>query len=374
MKRLLFTCLLGLSLIGCNKQQTKAVGEEGQIARGFSLQTYDAYTLATIYNPFNPEDVQGRYCLMTSDSIALPDSIRNTYTRVRVPIDKIATTSCTHIGFLEALDALDCLVGVSDPSLIYSQTVRHELAEGKIADLGSALQLNAEQLIAAQAQVILMSSYSADDPNIALMKKLGIPVIYENEWTESDPLGRAEWIRLIGAFVGKQAMADSIFERLRTDYQALADSIRQTIKPEERRSVISGGDYRGTWYVPAGGTYMGKLFRDAGVAYYYENDPGTASIPLQMEAVIQNMGNADIWLGAPATSLHQLAEISEKHTWFDAYQHHQVYNFDARTTASGGNDFWESGVVHPELILRDIHQAAYRADNQRFTYIHHLQD
>jgi iron complex transport system substrate-binding protein len=31
-----------------------------------------------------------------------------------------------------------------------------------------------------------------------------------------------------------------------------------------------------------------------------------------------------------------------------------VYNFLRRTTPSGANDFWESGVVHPERILRDL--------------------
>jgi hypothetical protein len=45
-----------------------------------------------------------------------------------------------------------------------------------------------------------------------------------------------------------------------------------------------------------------------------------------------------------------------KHTWFRSYQNGEVYNFLRRTTSSGANDFWESGVVHPERILHDLQQ------------------
>ena len=31
-----------------------------------------------------------------------------------------------------------------------------------------------------------------------------------------------------------------------------------------------------------------------------------------------------------------------------------VYNCDRRINPSGGNDFWESGVVRPDLVLRDL--------------------
>jgi iron complex transport system substrate-binding protein len=32
----------------------------------------------------------------------------------------------------------------------------------------------------------------------------------------------------------------------------------------------------------------------------------------------------------------------------------QVYNNNLRSTSAGGNDYWESGVVHPDLILADL--------------------
>jgi len=32
----------------------------------------------------------------------------------------------------------------------------------------------------------------------------------------------------------------------------------------------------------------------------------------------------------------------------------KVYNNNLRMSRGGGNDFWESGTVHPELILHDL--------------------
>ncbi len=99
---------------------------------------------------------------------------------------------------------------------------------------------------------------------------------------------------------------------------------------------------------------MGQLFRDAGYIYRYADDARTQSIPLTTEQVIQEFQEADIWVGVQASSLAELAQTDEKHTWFKAYQSGRVYSFMKRTTPTGGNDFWETGAVHPERILRDL--------------------
>ena len=39
---------------------------------------------------------------------------------------------------------------------------------------------------------------------------------------------------------------------------------------------------------------------------------------------------------------------------FAAYQNGNVWNNDARTSAMGGNDYYESAVAHPELVLADL--------------------
>lgn len=131
---------------------------------------------------------------------------------------------------------------------------------------------------------------------------------------------------------------------------------------------MSGMSWRGTWYVPAGGSFMGTLFKDAGAAYRYANNPSTSSIPLNLELVIQEFADADVWVGADVRTLAELKAMDAKHTWFSAYQTGHVYHYLKRALPSGANDFWESGVVHPERILQDL-QKVLRGDTTHLYYI-----
>ena len=122
---------------------------------------------------------------------------------------------------------------------------------------------------------------------------------------------------------------------------------------------MSGASYRGTWYVPSGTTYMGCLFRDAGAAYAFADECTNGSIPLTMEQALRAFSEADVWVGANARTMEELRAIDDHHTWFKAYKTGRVYHFYRRTNSTGGNDFWETGVVHPEIILRDLQWALY---------------
>ena len=55
-----------------------------------------------------------------------------------------------------------------------------------------------------------------------------------------------------------------------------------------------------------------------------------------------------------AASLKELAEIVPKFMDTRPVREGRVYNNNRRTNPSGGNDYWESGVIHPDLILQDL--------------------
>ena len=99
---------------------------------------------------------------------------------------------------------------------------------------------------------------------------------------------------------------------------------------------------------------MGRLFVDAGADYFYANDTTTGSLPLNFETVLNQFSKADVWLNAPVASLPELLKMDERHRLFTSAQQGNVYGFWARTKPSGANDFWESAVVHPDLVLKDV--------------------
>ena len=317
---------------------------------GFDISQSDDTTHITIHSPWQTGQVMAQYTITQ-------------------PLERVICTSATHIGFIHELGLTDKVIGTCRPKRIYNLTDEQRV---NMIDIGDDIQPNMEAILLTQPDAVIISTYAEGDKVPQQIEALGIPVFYCNEWTENTPLARAEWIRFFGAIFGCLDRADSIFNAVSEQYTQLLNNATQPYTmlnnaPPRKASIMSGMSFRGTWYVPAGGTFMGHLFRDAGAAYCYADNPSTESIPLTLEQALQDFAKADVWVGCNAYSLSELQALDQKHTWFKAFHTGQVYNFYRRTNAHGANDFWESGTVHPERILRDL-QHILQGDTSRLYY------
>ena len=344
MSRLYFIlCLFGLVCVACQPKSTPANTKSHNA--GFDIAQLGDTTHITIYSPWQKGQVMQKLSF-------------------RQPYERIVCTSATHMGFIHELGMMDKVVGVCRPERVYNFS---EEDRERIADIGDDMQPSMEKILLLNPDLVILYTYAQGDPIPAQVEALGIPILYCNEWTETTPLARTEWIRLFGAIFGCSTKADSIYASVRDAYAQLkVDSLKF-----KGKSIMSGMSWRGTWYVPAGGTFMGHLFRDAGAQYKYEDNPSTSSLPLTMEQALQDFAQADVWVGCEATSLKELEAIDSKHTWFKAFQTGQVYNFRRRALPSGANDFWESGTVHPERILQDL-QHILEGDTTQLHYAEKL--
>ena len=99
---------------------------------------------------------------------------------------------------------------------------------------------------------------------------------------------------------------------------------------------------------------MGQLFRDAGAGYFYANDTTTGSLPLNLETVLKNFAETDVWLNVNFSTIDALIKADSKHALFRPAKTGQVYNFNKRLIPSTANDFWESAVARPDLLLGDV--------------------
>lgn len=343
MSRLYFIlCLFGLVCVACQPTTNTSVTDD---TAGFTIDIQNDTTTITIYSPWQKGHVMQQLSFSQ-------------------PYERIVCTSATHMGFISELGMMDKVVGVCRPDRIYNLS---EEDRDRITDIGDDMQPSMEKILLLNPDLVILYTYAQGDPIPAQVEALGIPILYCNEWTETTPLARAEWIRVFGAVLGCPTKADSIFASVNDAYAQLkVNNLKHNGK-----SIMSGMSWRGTWYVPAGGTFMGNLFRDAGAQYKYEDNPSTSSIPLTMEQAIQDFAQADVWVGCEANSLKELEAIDKKHTWFNAFQTRQVYNFRRRALPSGANDFWESGTVHPERILQDL-QHILEGDTTQLYYVEKL--
>lgn len=342
--------LLGLSLLAtsCQKQQKLHGGSDPVCsfdAQFLRLTDTMGYCRVDVLNPWQEGQLLSRLYLVEDEAVETPTDAP----RVRVPLERLAVTSATQMGFLHALDADACVCALATPHLIYNAPA-HETV-----DLGEDFNLSVERLLFSTPQLVLMTSYGESLTNVARIREAGIPVLEIVEWMEQDPLGRAAWIRLYGALTGHRTEADTILAEVERDYCAIMQETQ--LAGSQACTLATGESYRGTWYVPSGSTYMGKLIAASGAQYAYSEKESVGSIPLTLEQALTTFSEADVWIGVNANTLDELADIDNKHTWMKAYQSGRVYNWRRRTTLAGGNDFWETGIVHPEYILQDIRWA-----------------
>jgi len=354
MRELFFYLLITLTVCSCgnSKQQTIDQSTPDSTlaithATGFKVDYFANYKRVTVFNPWQKDQISSIYYLVTKDSIQTPNASQT----LHIPLTSLAVTSCTHFEFLQLLGELNTVTGVCTPELIYNETLTTAYEKGTITSLGDAFHTNIERLLMLKPDALMLASYNQQDDNAKHLKTAGVPLLFNNEWTEQSLLARAEWIKFVAVFYNKEDIASAIFDTIVMNYNA-AKTLAQEI--DHKPTVLAGGNFKGTWYMPGGHSYMGRLFVDAGADYFYANDTTTGSLPLNFETVLNTFSQADVWLNAPVSSLPELLNMDERHKLFTSAQKGEVYGFWARMKPSGANDFWESAIVHPDLVLKDV--------------------
>lgn len=353
MRNILYSIFILFILASCTGNTAKAPNQQGldslelKYAQGFSIQYFADYKEVVVYSPWVKGTVYAKYYLVKDKNVKTPAD----GTKVQIPLNTLAATSVTHFEFLSLINELQTVNAVCSPNIIYNAEINKRLKEGKITDLGDAFNINVEKTLQLNPGAVMMSGYNQNDPYAQRVAQAGVPVIFNNEWMETSLLARAEWIKFVAAFYDKEKQADSIFmavDKRYNDIKAKAAGVKN--KPR----IMVGSNFRGTWYMPSGRNFMGKLFADAGAQYYYANDTTAGSLPLNVETVLKNFAETDIWLSCNFKTINELLKSDSKHGLFRPVKLQQVYSFNKRLLPSTANDFWESAVARPDLLLSDV--------------------
>jgi len=184
------------------------------------------------------------------------------------------------------------------------------------------------------------------------MLELGLPVVIDGEWNEATPLGRAEWLKFIACFFGREAEAEKLFSNIETSYYNLK-KLAAGAAPRPR--ILANAPFQGSWAVPGGKSYMAALIADAGGDYLWADNDSSGGLSLSLEAVYEKALSADIWLSpGAADSLKSLSAMDPRFSALRVFSEGRVYSNRLRALSSGANDYFESGAMHPELVLSDL--------------------
>jgi len=322
-------------------------------AKGFEIITHEEYKTLEIKKPWPEAEQHFKYVLIDAKNAAKTTFAKDAYDGVIItPIKKIVVTSTTHIPALELLNVETTLVGFPGTDYISSESVRTQIDNGKVRDLGKNEVLNTEVLLELNPDVVIGFGIDGGNRSLETIKKSGIPVIFNGDWVESSPLAKAEWIKLFGHLYNKQYEADSIFNHIEKNYmeaKQLAQDV--TTKP----TTLSGAMHNDIWYLPNGTSTEAQLLKDANVNYLWSDTEGSGSLKLNFESVYVKAKNADIWLNpSNYASYASLKNANENHAMFDAFKNKNIYTVTNTTGKSGGVLYFELGMTRPDLVLKDL--------------------
>lgn len=354
MKHLLL--LLSILVISCKKQTNTVAQAAGKAvtidyAQGFSIIDYDTYKVLEVTKAFPNSTDTLRYTLLPKNykvDLALPAN----NTTLFVPIETVVVTSTTHIPSLEMLEVAESLVGFPNLDYVSSTLSRKRIEDHKIKELGQNESINTEVLLELNPDAVVSFGVEGQNKSLDVAQKAGIPVLYNGDWVEQDPLGKAEWIKFFGVLYGKEELANELFAQIEKDYNATKQLVHNIT---EKPTVLSGAMYKDVWYLPKGDSWPARLINDAGGNYLWAHTEGTGSLSLSVESVLDQGQQATHWV-APAqySSYSAMKTANTAYEHFDAFKNKKVYTFASKKGATGGLLYYELAPNRPDLVLKDI--------------------
>ena len=346
---LLLTSLLAVMLTACGgshraTDKSEAFTDEiytPEYARCFKiLANADGQKLLEVYQPWQSE---------TSADTA----------RLIIPAEgfqRIVCMSSTHLAYIDELNELDRVVGVSGMQYISLPGVLQRSAQ--LVDVGYDAAMNYEALIAARPDAVLIYGVGARSGIEDKLKELDVPYVYIADFVEQDPLGRAEWLVALGALVGKTDFAEQRFREIASAYQQIRS---QAKAGTQRPKVMLNAPYASSWFMPAVNSEIAHLIDDAGGDYIYRENTGNGAAPIDMEQAVMLLRKADIWLNTgQLKTLNDLRQAAPKAKFAGPVYNHR-------------GSFFETGMVHPERILEDLTNIFHGNDTTELHYYFRLQ-
>lgn len=284
-----FLCALpaaALALAGC--------GEKSQPANTESLVFSHHYTL-DYAQQFTADCYEGGYTLLTlpgdgSKFLVVPedaaevDNLPADVTVLRQPLNDLYLVSTSVMDLILHLDALDSIaLSGTKAEGWYLPEAKQAMEDGRIAYAGKYSAPDYEQILAAGCSLAIENTMILHTPDVKeQLEHFGIPVLVERSSYESGPLARMEWIKFYGILLGKEELAQQVFDRQAERIAPLLDQQSTgkscaffSISANNLANVRKGGDYVARMIEMAGADYVFADLTDSG------NSLSTMNLPLE---------------------------------------------------------------------------------------------
>lgn len=333
---------------------------ELQYAKNFSVNYYSGgYVLLSMSD--------GSRFLVVPEGSEVPGGIDLSITVLKRPIKNIYLVATSAMALFDALDSIDTItLSGSEAESWYVENARKAMEEGRLVYAGKYSAPDYELIMSKGSSLAIESTMINHVPEVKeKLEKVGIPVLIEQTSYESHPLARTEWIKFYGALLGKDDLAQKLFDE-QIAYMNAASSEHNTGKTVAYFYISSSGKV----VARKSGDYVAKMIELAGGNYIFKNlgDPekATSTVTLEMEQFYATAKDADyiIYNSTIDGGVSSLAELLAKNPLlksFKAVQDGNVWCTD--------QDLYQAS-TQLGLMISDMHRML--TDDGSLTKLHFI--
>ena len=268
--------------------------DENEYAQGFAIYRYEnEYTVLAIDD--------GRCYLVVpeaaevTENVEVPEGTAEDLIILRQPLDRIYLAASAVMCQFDEIGAVDNVIlsGLEKDGW-YIKAAREAMEKGTLEYGGKYSAPDYERIVASGVNLAVESTMIHHTPKVQeKLEKLGIPVLIDRSSYESEPLGRAEWVKAYGLLTGHEEEAAHAFEEQKGYVESLSHkeeegSALKTVaifSINSTRQVVTRG----------AGDYFGKMVEIAGATLSTPaTDAGRATQTVSMESFYAAAEQADI--------------------------------------------------------------------------------
>ncbi|MCQ2406590.1 MAG: ABC transporter substrate-binding protein [Oscillospiraceae bacterium] len=303
MKRTLFVTLLlfaAVLLCACGGKgssteelrETPAFAKTGSMelkyAESFSVDYYTGgYKLITIVD-------EGSFFIVP-EGAELPDEAPKDATVLYQPISNIYVVASDSMCLLDAIDAIPQIrLSGTKADGWYVDNARKAMENGDILFAGKYSEPDYELLITQNCGLAIENTMINHVSDVAeKLRELGIPVMVSHASYESHPLGRTEWIKLYGALLNKEELAEEKFNEQVSYLEEV-----EGIAPTGKTVAFFGISASGKVVARKSGDYISRMISIAGGEYVFKDlfgdeDSKTSTMTIEREVFFAGAKDAD---------------------------------------------------------------------------------
>ncbi len=367
----LFFILLVIHLVACSpssetkQEAVKETPKELGYAKRFAIKKTSEYTILEILGDKESNRVTATFILYKQQK---PNYNKDAY-YIKIPVTKVASMSSIYTTMIDELNSINTIVAIDNVDYYNNTLIKEKVKNHTISELSKGPSIEVEKTLALQPDLLL--TFGMGNPKNDVDQKLvqaNLPIAISLDHLEETPLARAEWIKFVACFFDKETLADSLFSVTEKNYNQLK-TLTESVAT--KATVLTEIKYGDAWYVPSGKSYIANLLKDAGANYFWANESNSGSIPLSFETVYAKAKDCDFWINLYNVNTRKdLTQYDSRYTLFKAYKNGNLYNNNKIQNENGYSNYWETGITHPDAILKDLISIFYPQllPNQALSY------